>query len=347
MNLEPKTVFVLGAGLTKAFVPDAPLMVDHYDVEGLKRKFSGLKHAMRILELELDKNSDGKINIERLMTRLHSGMPYDFKNTANEEMPLLLSRIMRLFIKRIEEAKKGKRFIDELATFASHCVNNQITCITFNYDDILDQALWEVKKVRYMGKPPYWHPDGGYGFFCRPSVKCIRDANAFMDKDSSLLLKLHGSINWYPRLGDPQPYAVDAILHHAEWIKSTNLADITETDRNAIKLHLEPDPFFVPPVLVKSDLSEQPILRLIWTRAYEELENAEKVVFLGYSFPETDMAARFLFSEAIQIQKGCQIEVVNKKEATEAVKNAYGKVFSGSKINYRFDGVLEWSRGLS
>lgn len=93
MSLSQRIVFVLGAGFTKAFAPKAPLMVDHYDVDSILKEFADFQHARRILELELNKNSDGKINIERLMTRLHSGMPYDFKNAANEEIPLLLSKI--------------------------------------------------------------------------------------------------------------------------------------------------------------------------------------------------------------------------------------------------------------
>ena len=107
---------------------------------------------------------------------------------------------------------------------------------------------------------------------------------------------------------------------------------------------------------MKSALVEQPILRLIWTRAYEELEKAEKVVFMGYSFPETDMAARFLFSEAIQ--KGCLIEVVNyvdekigNDEANkhkEAIRATYRKVFPGiADDKFNFDGVLKWSCGLN
>lgn len=347
MTLGSKTVFVLGAGFTKAFVPDAPLMEDNYDIKSLSEEFSGLHHARHFLETELNKCSDGKINIERLMTRLHSGMPYDFKNAANEEMPLLLSKIMRLFMKRIEEAKNAEKHADELAAFARYCVENRITCITFNYDDVLDQALWEVRPMgKHMGNPPYWHPDGGYGFFCRPSLLCIKNDDSYMDLESTLLLKLHGSINWYPKLGSTKPYVLDAIMHHESWCEINRYIPKTNSKDKDIENHLEPDPFIVPPVLVKSDLTEQSILRLIWTRAYEELEKAGKVVFLGYSFPETDMVARFLFSEAIK--KECQIEVVNIEEVKEAVKESYRKVFPGiADDKFNFDGILKWSCGLN
>jgi hypothetical protein len=39
-SIDVQTVFVLGAGFTKAFVPDAPLLVDEYYDEDLGAKFA-------------------------------------------------------------------------------------------------------------------------------------------------------------------------------------------------------------------------------------------------------------------------------------------------------------------
>lgn len=50
--LEPssKTVFVLGAGFTRAFFPQAPLLVDHYAIEPLIEKYKAFDLARRVLE---------------------------------------------------------------------------------------------------------------------------------------------------------------------------------------------------------------------------------------------------------------------------------------------------------
>lgn len=61
-----------------------------------------------------------------------------------------------------------------------------------------------------------------------------------------------------------------------------------------IESHLEREAFIVPPVLAKSSLVEQPILRLIWSPAFKKLETAKNVFFGGYSFPVTDLAAFFV-----------------------------------------------------
>ena len=65
------------------------------------------------------------------------------------------------------------------------------------------------------------------------------------------------------------------------------------------KEYFDPEPLIVPPVLNKSDLVNQPLLRLLWTFAYNVLASAKRVVFIGYSMPLTDLAARWLFEESL------------------------------------------------
>ena len=67
----------------------------------------------------------------------------------------------------------------------------------------------------------------------------------------------------------------------------------------------------VPPVLSKSGLVEQPVLRLVWSRAFTELATAHEVTFIGYSFPTTDIAVRTLFSEAMEDLPRENITIVN------------------------------------
>src|SRR5687767_14367220 len=71
-----------------------------------------------------------------------------------------------------------------------------------------------------MGVPyePYWHPDGGYGFFCRPANSVISTEGVFMDVTSTLLLKMHGSFNWYPLIGTTRPFGPEALVHFENWL---------------------------------------------------------------------------------------------------------------------------------
>jgi len=208
------------------------------------KKFENFPHARKILELEIKRDEAGLIDIERLMTRLDGCMPYDFSSGANEELSLLLSALKHQFLEKLQQAKTGRKHTIELAAFAKHCVNNGITCITFNYDDVLDQALWETMKTRIATTLPHWHPDGGYGFFCQPSESCVVNREGFKDITSMLLLKLHGSVNWRIKLGSPRPYVVDVIVHDEEWLGESEYFGMI--NRKDIALHLEPDPFIVP-----------------------------------------------------------------------------------------------------
>ena len=107
----------------------------------------------------------------------------------------------------------------------------------------------------------------------------------------------------------------------------------------------------VPPVLSKSSLVEQPVLRLVWSHAFASLETAHEVTFIGYSFPPTDMAARTLFSEALKDLPREDITVVNlgrENSEAEVTRRRYRSVLGDiPDEQFRFEGALEWIRGLS
>ena len=195
----------------------------------------------------------------------------------------------------------------------------------------------------------YWHPDGGYGFFCLNSGTMAVDAYEpiTMDETSMLLLKLHGSLNWRVKRGYHEPYSIDALVHDETWIKDETFEDISKRMR---ELYLERSPFIIPPVLVKTALTQQPILRLIWDRAYQALSTANEVTFVGYSLPATDIASRFLFGEAVGPKRAKNVKVVNlaKNDAqAEDLKAGYRQVFPGlTEEQFDFGGALGWGRRL-
>lgn len=350
VQTRPKRVFVLGAGFTKAFLPEAPLIKFRLDESSIESLFGNLPYAKRILELEKLKDVEGRINIEQLMTRLDGRMPYDVDQRGSEEYQFLLSFVKKSFLDRIKAAKQSRPKEVELSSFARYCIDTHTTCITFNYDDVLDQALWEVQRFvfgpKYTVRPPYWHPDGGYGFFCRPSEGCMIDLLSYMGFIAMTLLKLHGSMNWRIKLGQHRPYPLESLVHHESWLESMSYP---KPDLGEIEHYLEPEPFIVPPVLQKSALVEEPILRFVWSKAYKELNSATEVAFVGYSFPVTDIAAAFLFREAIP--KGTKITVVNNVangSERDLLEANYWSVFDKiSEVRFEFKDASEWAMELS
>lgn len=354
--LDDRCVFVFGAGATRAFAPKAPLVEDDYDLPHLLDQFRGFPHAYQILENERHRR-EGRINVEQLMTRLHGRMPYD-TDDARAQQAHLLSAIMQQFVRKIRLARLGSIHKEELSAFARLIIKHQINCISFNYDDILDEALWKQSEAilaagviqgpfSKLGKS-YWHPDGGYGFFVRPSAVTINAGSYFMDKTSMALLKLHGSINWFPKSGEKQPYSIDAILHDEDWCSDQRLDP--RTDKELIGRHLENDPFLVPPVLDKTALGNEPVIRTTWALAKERLALASRVYFVGYSMPMTDLAGTFLFSETLG-SKVHLIRVINlaqPEKEREQIRMAYRKVFPNLQDEqFDFDGALAWANRAS
>ena len=251
-------------------------------------------------------------------------------------------------------SKQGIQHRDDLRAFARHCVSARITCVTFNYDDLLDQALWEVAGTDEVSESPNWHPDGGYGFYCRSSRFLVEDsAGRSKDTTSMELLKLHGSLNWRVRRGHLAPFTIDAIVHHEAWLPVDG--QLNQPPNSVIEDHLQPEPFMVPPVLAKTDLGDQPILRLVWNKALMALREAREVVFVGYSFPATDFAADVLFTEALaealDFPSPGHIRVVNlastvaeRRNLRMAYRSRLGRI---PAERFDFRGALKWCRGIT
>jgi hypothetical protein len=348
MAFDQGTVFVLGAGFTKAFLSESPLLVDKYGGRELEARFRSFPTAHAILQMELDHHDhpQGWINIERLMTRLSGGMPYDSETEAKNEFGLLLSELKQSFIRRIEEARQAQKGEQAgLLNFARHCAKNHVNCITFNYDDVLDEALWRCWPVN---APVAWSPDWGYGFPCKMSEDAVREVRSqFESTGPMLLLKLHGSVNWRIPLGYRGTRAVEAFRHHEPWFQHPGPEKVP---LKQIEPFLEPEPFMVPPVLTKAELIEQPILRLTWSLAIDALKKSERIVFIGYSLPVTDIAASFLFREGLRDLDVTQITVVSKvsdgDEGDQAARlmKAYQEVFPGIKpAQFDFSGAENWT----
>jgi hypothetical protein len=133
-------------------------------------------------------------------------------------------------------------------------------------------------------------------------------------------------------------------------LDTTNFLGATEDDvRALIQRHLEPDPFIVPPVLLKTALMREPILRLVWGLAFETLSAASEVVFVGYSLPVTDIATTFMLQESLGLLDLSKIKVVGRDSARKAdIIDSYRRVFPGlPDEQFRWDGALSWAAELT
>ncbi|MBU0527790.1 hypothetical protein KKE92_04875 [Candidatus Micrarchaeota archaeon] len=354
MSKSDKETFIFGAGLTKAFFPDAPLL--RMDTDELENKIGPLlkvsKYSHSIYESEKRLSEDGKINIENLMTRLVSKMPYD-KPSERNELGVLLDSIEDFLINKINNIKRESSNSVLFKELADYCFKNSVDCVTFNYDDLFDEELHKLNPVMDLGsdgaKKPYWHPDGGYGFFCRPSTSMVMDSLVEQDTTAMKLLKLHGSVNWYVKKGyDRRSLPIDALVHKENWCKE-NVSPYTGQviPYSSIDYHLDEKPMIIPPTLGKAEISEKQIINLIWSLARKTLQDSSKITFVGYSMPLTDATAKFLFTETLWDKEIFIITSPKERASQKELITAYKRVFPKlTEENFIFSGAVDWVNNL-
>jgi hypothetical protein len=149
------------------------------------------------------------------------------------------------------------------------------TLISFNYDCVIDHAL----RTGGTGK---WSARYGYGF---PSPSRVTGTAAWdaasapkAQNESVNLLKLHGSLNWFPF-----------------------------PKKNSDTIRLREKPYkqkgdkryeIVPPEYVKT-VESRPIYPTLWAHAELAIRRATTCTFVGFSFTPTDLHVEALFRLAL------------------------------------------------
>jgi hypothetical protein len=159
---------------------------------------------------------------------------------------------------------------------------NFLGYITFNYDLLLEHSLKKIEeKYHYLGVNVDIF-DKYYENY-RPSI---------------LILKLHGSLNWEL---DPRD---DDVTFKEKSVRPTY-------PDNSAEANTCTEPGIVPPTILKEEINSEynesnPLKRLLinqWKYAIQLLSKADKVIIVGYSFPETDYHVQRIFQIANMIRK--------------------------------------------
>src|SRR5260370_30617791 len=149
--------------------------------------------------------------------------------------------------------------------FKDGTVKGRNTFITFNYDNILEDALVALNLPL------------SYGFKARPA-HMEPSAKASSNPGALQVLKLHGSINWARR---PE--------------KSERAFSVFGNYRDVLQEQLVPE--LVPPTwrkIFQGQLDE------VWERAVGSLQTATRVIIIGFSIPPTDTHFKYLIAAGLQ-----------------------------------------------
>jgi hypothetical protein len=175
----------------------------------------------------------------------------------------------------------------------------QTTVLTTNYDLVFEAYAWMNGVLCTYPRP--WIP-------LRVGSR-YESYIADDDQDAPLILKLHGSVNFFAKPYESEEnrlaIAVDVGQRGDPAIGKSHLpssrpaifaydAEYALQDRYGPSLG---DPAIIPPTYAK--LRGFSWLRRIWALAFEALRDSEKIVFIGYSMPESDGFLRAMIRSAM------------------------------------------------
>ncbi|HEB9315824.1 TPA: SIR2 family protein [Campylobacter coli] len=269
-----------------------------------------------------------KDNLEQLLTYLITPLPFKTREEIlRDEASYLekINKISKFFIELLEtkEIDKNNKYILNLSQYIN---DNKCTCITLNYDLLLEEMLFSTldKKVS---------KDNVYNIFYKMPIKEINERketeqNAFSNffqsnldngrKNSTEIIKLHGSINWYC----DQIYK-NSQIYFSEYENNTYLKE----DLRAL---------IIPPILDKTNNYNHIVMQSLWKRAYEAIKNAKNIYIYGFSFPVTDLSVVYLFKSALQNKQDYKIYVINTKNHIDDKKKRYNEIFGEGKCDFSF-----------
>jgi len=340
------TVYILGAGATKAVAPRAPLMNNF-----LPLAFESLANDPRIQKvsefvsdfylgspLPSDAQSMQAIlpRLEDVLSQLDlcvvqnrplsANYPLQKVQKLREDLVYLIARLLKDTLEQLERDWHITRGL-------VHSLTEEDVIISLNYDIIVDNALAQEfgpQRVNYgMDVRLLYHeyPNSYY--------EPTRAHQGELPRD---LYKLHGSLNW---LYCPNCQALDVTL--AE--KGTLLV-FNEKRPATCQICQSPyQALIITPSLLKDYANG--LLLQVWRNAEERITRADRVVFIGYSLADADVEIKCMIKRATYNgwrQRGRRptVTVVDREGAGTEAEERYRRLFG--EIEYLPIGFTRYVR---
>lgn len=272
-----------------------------------------------------------KDNLEQLLTYLITPLPFKTKeDILRDEASYLekINKISKFFIELLEtkEIDKNNKYILNLSQYIN---DNKCTCITLNYDLLLEEILFLTHENSYQDID-------SYDVFYKIPIKQIDERKNtksnnygfnFYQGDFNInnnfveIIKLHGSINWYC----DQAYSNSQIYSFME-----------KVDRYKDELFVDLKPLIIPPILDKTNNYNHILLRSLWKKAFKAIQKAKNIYIYGFPFPITDLSVVYLFKSALQNKQDYKIYVINTKSHIDDKKKRYNEIFGEGKCDFSF-----------
>lgn len=267
-----RRIIVLGSGFSKSFCPKMPTLRDLNELIplGISDEFPHFREYCDRF-LALCNGQKEYLNIETLATSILSAQifPGERERLYHATLRFELLRFIANTIRHDNAMDDDSARI--LRNFLKRCVNasdcpRDTLLLSFNYDTLIENAI-------YSDEDLYHQVAVDYGVRIEPA-----DRSAFRaSTDYTVnLLKLHGSLNWFPIKGV------------SDGLDLKNVCQVEPGDRS-FPIYCEDTPIYIPMAHAKESFLRGSLFNLLWSKADYYLKNAEEIYFVGYGFPKTDM----------------------------------------------------------
>jgi len=312
-NEEGKTVYLLGAGASYASDFKFPLMEGFFKEEDFNSgNYPNLK---KFIDKYFPSVGFSVLNLEQVITMLELSLD-QFSNFGKIPESYLLDarrEFERYVLKKLELSPK-KNLCSKHSILANK-IKKIDTIISLNYDVIMKIALKMNKETEDIVE------ETESIVYPLSKMRVRGDYGPIWTKEKrGYFLQLHGSVDW---VYCPNP---DCWLH-LSFVPRESVYGYKETDLDEPCFYCgtQISSVIIPPSMNKS-FQKYPRIGILWSIAYREILNANKLVFIGISMAESDYYLNWLIKSGVlnsKIKKS--IEVVNRdKNICEKIKKLTG-----------------------
>jgi hypothetical protein len=305
-------LFILGAGFSRAFSREMPLM-------------NGLAKCIRPELRKFGKNSVYRKfgnDVEGLMSYLYEEIPWRPDYDSKHDEGLLLKLLDRIgeYVAECEEEAFKKEPPEWANKFIEYIHKKKLTVATFNYDTILERLSKDLKMENIYAKLEI------YSIYRIPitSLMSRTGNNMFSHQEDTYhqtyrLIKLHGSINWY--LARDVDFPVVPV-YYKDVYEHYYLTDYQEEKNELIRRNMMGlKPLIIPPVAEKSSFYGNQLVKILWAELKKAVDDADEICCVGYSLPKSDYTTQTFFKTLIN-KVGRKVYVVNLKSGSDdLIKN--------------------------
>lgn len=268
-----RRIFVLGSGFSKSFLPQMPTLRDLNELIpfGISEEFPHFRDYCKRF-LDLCNGQSEYLSIESLATSILSAriFPGERERLYHASLRFELLRFIASAIRHDEGL--SEEAAEVMRKFLKSCINcpaegrRDTLLVSFNYDTLIESTIANDPELREIASVDY-----GVRI-----DRADRSANHKPLDHTIDLIKLHGSLNWFPIKGV------------ADELDLKNVCQVEPEDRS-FPIYCEDTPIYIPMAHAKESFLRGSLFNVLWSKADYYLKNAEEIYFIGYGFPKSDV----------------------------------------------------------